>query len=562
MIFFIVKNADPLDMKKIKYDIMENKSEKLTPNDAVLISWNEVFENLAELKRALQYAVSKDAHCLNMLSQAKKLYGMDFSEDGEKTTEIKAIIDNHLFYWAHPLIGNIANSPNLRPHDISQQYRLNWNLLEKYKGPQTLAKIDELFNTYRIDRSGRDQVRICHNIYELARAFYGEVTSCASRRLEKLLALKLCQSAGLYENQRNMLTEFYNKHIKSLKDNISNGRFHMEYCSYYFNGIDWKSNNEKCADRVDELICLTINKDYEWRGLLSKECLEVWNKLPPTIRCAILINDLRKCFGNVGEPERMSMTCDSNFGSYRPSKAAGKDFLPVLGFNGGRFLWSWNRDENHPATQTYRYYLCPLWAGPSGHTGGSLKFWKKMLGDAFDKNGYAITVASSFFIFWRLYFDKRISANHTLTETFEATWCKEITGAFNGNITPDPNQHNNLPPEGDAFQFISYQANLFNRPSVDPITLFMHLRKVYFRVTDDSMKAYKNLKALIDEERVNVFNAGYWLPQWSRELSQKQGQNVQSFAETFSGKLSGVFTGFRLLDKKTKDIIMSYIIRK
>ena len=61
---------------------------------------------------------------------------------------------------------------------------------------ESRRKIAELFTEGflpKLDRAGRDQIKLVTNITELARAFIGEVTTTASRRLERIFALKICQ---------------------------------------------------------------------------------------------------------------------------------------------------------------------------------------------------------------------------------------------------------------------------------------------------------------------------------------------------------------------------------
>lgn len=81
----------------------------------------------------------------------------------------------------------------------------------------------------------------------------------------------------------------------------------------------------------------------------------------------------------------------------------------------------------HSVTAGYRKAFMPLWAGPSGHAAGLLDFYEQYL-DANDftfegkRLPISLVILPTMFTFWRLYYDKRISAVHTLAETFEGDY--------------------------------------------------------------------------------------------------------------------------------------------
>jgi hypothetical protein len=204
--------------------------------------------------------------------------------------------------------------------------------------------------------------------------------------------------------------------------------------------------------------------------------------------------------------------------------------------------WSWNRHERHQVTKTYRYFLCPLWAGSSGHTGGGIEFWTQALGERVRTQTSAI-VCSGLFTLWRLYYDKRISGFHTLVETFEASCNQNVIGNVGTTAFPKNalKQVDILKTKGtikeDDLELIVYCAT--QSPSsplpqkqfcVDPILLLRAVKIKYYDSTEGNHAAKQaELNRLIIQAKDSLTQNGYKVLQWTDEISKARGTSVQSF---------------------------------
>jgi len=284
---------------------------------------------------------------------------------------------------------------------------------------------------------------------------------------------------------------------------------------------------------------------------LATRCKIAWLRLPPVIRCATLLNEYRvawnKTSGRNEENERTSM-CVPDLGktlldakgtipplTYQVKDSADSRHIPHLTTRKADFTWSWNRDEYADATITYRVYLCPLWAGASGHTAGGIQFWlHSLLPPDFGDDG-AIVVAASLFVLWRLYYDRRITGNHTLVETFESTCIPSITGPLEGVELPQRGDDLEGSPD-DAWHILqACSCNLGGSKlhSLDPLRLLSLLEQLFV-----CNRSQAGLEVLIDKERLAV-SEFYWMPQWSKELTPKISVDVASFTrDTYTQKYS------------------------
>ena len=202
-----------------------------------------------------------------------------------------------------------------------------------------------------------------------------------------------------------------------------------------------------------------------------------------------------------------------------------------------RFAWSWNRDEYAISTKTYRHFLCPLWAGPSGHTAGAMMFCAKSIGvpgkqallESELSAAQRATVATGFFTFWRLYFDKRISPCHTLAETFEAT-CLPFAKNNVQLSLPIESKIPKIALGDDAFLLI--QKCLQLHPGfVDPILLLRSIGASYLR-GNTFAEQFAALEADIDTERTQL-SVQFTVPVWSWTLQKTQGLETRSFAQKY-----------------------------
>lgn len=581
MIFFVIPKTG-------KRKVESNYQERLTKN-YLLISWNEVYSTLYELKKAVFNCAKYDPVCQKMSENAKEVFGInlipffplnmdekvDYSiADDSMNTETERIVNKVFSDWANPMIGNIANSPQIRPDTCRDNYEKNWNVCSFIDGV-TKKEITELFKTFgSLTRAGRDQVKIVYNITELTRAIIGEITTNATRRLEKILALRLCHSDQLHEKQKNMIDEYLKKRGNKLAEEIKKtgkevqgvmNEFHawksFEYCKYYLpQEIGNLTDRNQLLQLICELVKSAINKNYiipndkkseEDFPALLKRTLKIWSKIPHTIRCAILMNDFRKVDSlQAKNPAKTSIEAIEK--SFCITKAAGNSHVPKFQSQGRDLTWSWNRDEYHPTTTTYRSRLLPLWGGPSGHAGGNLAFWKEALGDHFPLDG-AITITCGLFALWRLYYDRRISPNHTMAETFEATFTEPITGITSENLkTKVILKFSSSAPStstDDAFDFVSscsgvLKGNPKDYYSVAPICLMAKLYQTYYSMSINYQENYKKLEEQLNIEKEKLTSNHYWIPEWSKEISTKIGTKVKQFGFTTEDKPSLAYLKF------------------
>src|SRR5262249_27271654 len=146
------------------------------------------------------------------------------------------------------------------------------------------------------------QVRVVFNIVELARAIIGEITSKATRRLEKILALRLCQSPELLFQQMQMFRAFLKTKGNEIKrrllltepeDRIIPWEC-LQYLRYYLPAEVWAITGEPRWQLVSFLVntatgqALLDQKTSDIDPTLLDSCRQVWRTIPQTVRCAIL----------------------------------------------------------------------------------------------------------------------------------------------------------------------------------------------------------------------------------------------------------------------------------
>lgn len=635
MIFFLTQDGKT-DYTFVTNPDVTNQYPKWGNNSKV-VAWNEVypwdssltkpsnFNDLAKDKKELQTylkkllnplltaimaAANSDDICKELCAQAKSLFGLQLdyflsgnlfdsgvSNDANNVSveQIQAIVLDTLQDWAHPAIGNMSNSPKVRPATRQEQYVTNWDSCQ-FLDSNTKDSIDKLFEYMPpLSKSSRDQVRICHNIVDLARAFLGEVTCYVSRRLEKMLALQLCNSQKLHDKQKEMINKFLNDkkpYLERLVKNhtATNDMWHFfEYLFYYLPNNVKDLNGDQLWDLIETLIdgATNDNVQTDQQNDIIKNSNIIWKTIPKTVRCAILMNDFRsiwmknsskdfiKQFNiNLNNPDKFSMVFDKLPGDtsfvkeYKIDKAADQSHVPKFQTVEGRNrkntswskAWSWNRHERHAATITYRYFLCPLWAGPSGHTGGGLKFWLNLL-DTDAPQETSMVVTSGLFTLWRLYYDKRISGFHTMAETYEAS-CSEdvlqekVTTTFSQQM--DASRKQEIVTATDAMKLVklaSTQSSTNKQDLVDPIKLLEVLKIKYYDPTagTHSDKIVK-LNEQIAAEQKKLTDNGISVIKWTSEISTKQGTDVKNFSKVLEDiKCKALNTEGRLSRSLFKD---------
>lgn len=565
MIFFIIEKAKRgvNDYTSVTSPSQRNNKPEIK-GEFNLISWNEVpeYSDLAKLTDAVLKEAKVDSVCQDICKQALEQYGIDpFLENcGNGNLEretMKTIRDKIFFQWAHPMIGNIGNSPQVRPQLYYYQYYQNWDnctCIDKI----TKEKINELYKTLDpMNRSARDQVRICYSITELTRAIIGEITSVSSRRLDKIFALQLCKSQTLKAQQIELIQRIITKISTTLQQNFfspeKSGFKCTEYLKYFMPDV-LRLEVDAQWYLYEKLINIATGYQYKITSIYTPTVDEntiinaasdnVWKKFPDPIKCAVLINSFRRIVGVINGPQKYStgITDTKNIENkvyeapYGLILAASNSHVPKISFvakSDRSLTHSWNRDEYHLGTKTYRHYLMHLWGGPSGHGTGNVAFVKKKLGADLKPEDPNI-ILTGLFAFWRLYYDKRISVVHTLAETMEGSL------SFSGYTdTLNINFSSTIPDvtSGDAYEIIE-KCSLNKEPGnynfVDPIKIMKTLKKKYYKYEAGKVShevAFKNLQEQCDGLRTELTGSNNFnVPQWTKDLSDKTGMSVQSFA--------------------------------
>ena len=451
------------EIKTVK-DLFEAVLE-VAKKDDVCKDMNEQFHNLYG-----SYIFS--------LNQTEGIFERFLADPQKSTideTDERYIIKTIYECWPHPMIGNVANSPGCRPQTWDDQYIQNWApFAPKYMSSATKNEIDLLFkdpNTYGLQKkikSGRDQCRMCKDWTELARAVIGEISSYISKLLEKIYALELCQSQRILEKQKELLKKIakeeaykYPKEEKlyTLKELFINKwgfdpLEQTEYLKRFFTDLNKLSNkdakwfgfatiiNSVFEEPIIDLETNQLNEaDTEKIASIKNQCA----LYPPGIICAMLFSDIKKYYRispTINSTE-VDDTSDKFFKHCTITNKVVKEFIPRLttGLGHSLYLGGCMRDEANKSTQTNRHFLMPLWAGPSGHANGILAFYNEFFNTSYPPNELIIpytpyfnnltqlanVILPTMFAFWRLYYDKRISSDHTLAETYDAifyTWEK------------------------------------------------------------------------------------------------------------------------------------------
>ncbi|MCP3097860.1 C48 family peptidase [Myxococcus sp. K15C18031901] len=592
MIFFIVPRFEaegiPRPLEPISFiDPRTEPLEGATPEDLCFVAWMEVYPTLREMLEHILAAALEDPVCLGMLGTLEQEGGLALLRPGflgsrNHLRRTAALFWEVLADWSDPRVGN-PQSPTPAPQDPQKlvgMWREFFNLKEESVKAMGQYLKDQR-GVYRHSAAPRAQVRAFHNIIDLARAILGEVTTQPVKRLDKLLALKLSQSRKLAERQRVLISLYWMRKGAALLKKVDEGKATMlgtQYLRYYFGTQLSKlvdGDPKRVRALLEALIDIALGKSpASSEDEALRRCLDIFRRLPPTVRCTMLFNDLRKWMESKEEQTfvRASLVLGGPLTpnsqgfphlwplDYRAMDPGGNP--PVYPVNKSTFLRAWNPDERAPYAMAYRMNLCPMWAGPSGHTVNALIHWTDSLGDDAPADT-ATVVACSLFLFWRLYYDKRVSAAHTLTETFEATIVaaldkeerKRLKEGF--VVEPAPPQRRPgrssgsdgdelsgvslrgsdgpssqgivLPDFDDAYDLVRACALTSGsaKGAIHPIGLVRTLFRALWR--SSAFAAYDDLRFQVDEERERLTRAGYVLQQWSHDGSTESGIAVKSY---------------------------------
>lgn len=602
----------------------------LTQYNVRFISWNETvyklasgeelrIQNVTGLKQAVFDVAQSDPVCKGMKEQFQIQYGIDIFELWSDTgNEGYHIIGDVFSKWAHPMIGNVLVSAGIRPQTSESQYVKNWDSFPKSKMTATTkakikAMIDESMaldpasgavsaaGLGRLTHSSRDQVRMCKDMTELARAVIGEITTYATKKLEKIYALELCNSAYFLEAQKHFLNmivyahsnskDQYNlenlfKNVRGPDGSIRNSIQLTEYIYFYFPQLATLCKDNQWV-AFAKLINICIDEYYwiiyrEPADLAAKaiidESVNNFMKFPPIIRGAMIINAIRKFDRPPNSKRYAAQIKDATGVHWEIEEAPGPKFIPELSIasgTGGRHvstknvcLWNWTRDEKHPATSSYRQWLMPLWGGPSGHAAGLIDFYTIYLGtDIIEVSGrgmpIGLIILPTMFAFWRLYYDKRICAVHTMAETFDAGLTHALADgiivkgktSFNERRGYVRSQINAEAATAQLSEFLKYDeifetithlpdlsGDIFNDTGVlHPVRIMAQIKNKYYVAPKEGEKAIDSidaLKGIIDSLRASLTAKGYEVPRWACPIN-----GIDSAPTIAESRSNNVFRG-------------------
>ncbi|WP_024858993.1 DUF6603 domain-containing protein [Ruminococcus albus] len=611
MIFFMINKGEDNKVKEDEYfeisDFYDEKTKgKITEANIQLIAWNQAkrngkfSDNVKQLFTNILDVATHDDVCNNYAAQFSTLYAKNdetidiigefkkyvntYNPDVKNEDDISGIFKTVYEYWAHPMIGNVANSPQCRPQDNIDQYLKNWAKFDpKYMSEETKDRVFELCcypgtaGLKKLEKSSRDQVRICKDWTELARAVIGEVTAYISKMLEKIFAFDLCASKKLEANQKKLLELIVNcnyktgKKYKSLKNLFlckKNRMEMLEYIYFYYKkDLDKLKSKESqwyffasfinsiyekiIPDTEFESVVVTADDKEIIKGVLDRSKL-----MPATMRCAMVFNAVRKFAYATGQI-RNSIEYDEIdrskfFTKCKVKLAADKNFIPTLEENMKGLLWSWTRDEKDYTTLTNRHYLMPLWAGPSGHSNGMMGFVDYYFNDySKDHSVYfnksvenARIVLPSMFAFWRLYYDKRITGVHSLAETFDAslyyfsTWDSKNKKEKNSWCNSEINR------QIKEVEILKALVNEYDDPMdlldgnavFGSIVVMYRLYLIYYKKDKTISENIALLKDEIEKRKKAMMDKGLMVIEWSHDII-KSGEKIR---EMVSSVLSSV----------------------
>ncbi len=609
MILFMVKKSEgtPPERYPIPLRYPDSEDAKITESNVRFISWNEADYQLSDgtikeiinidlLKLAVQDAAMQDKDvCGIMIKQFKEQYSIDICALWDNLTDPAYHIIGDVFaQWPHPMIGNMVVSSGIRPQTYEEQYTKNWGSFpDDYMTAKTKAVIKELIDESlshdpesqkasaaglrRLAKSSRDQVRCCKDMTELARAVIGEITTYASKKLEKIYALELCNSDRFLAAQKEFIKRVVlirsgdriavSPKLQNLFINFSgNPIIATEYFYFYFPYLaalqkehQWIAFIHLLNGYLGSGCEIPCDRPAEKEtGKLIDVCVEEYSKFPPIIRGAMIINAIRKFNKPLGRRRYSFQIVDESKGRWEIVDAPDSFFIPTLPkwmpVNPDDkvpliLLWNWTRNEMHPVTAGYRKCLVPLWAGPSGHSAGLLDFYWDYFGtDYFSFEGKlmpaSLVILPTMFAFWRLYYDKRICAVHTLAETFEGALSRTNSFIRKEHLAGQINAEASTvyTPYQDVFETIRLltvsTSKFINITGVmHPVRILEQVRATHYDTLsgEDGIAKINALNNIIDDLRRRLKDQHYEVPRWSQPIIYKDG----SIAESAGGDAFG-----------------------
>lgn len=526
MIFFVSskKHEDPT--VSLRDGVTPKELEKIHSTGNVKIhTWSHYYGTLEELLQAVLDEAREDPICQATIARFHDQFEHDLLADDSTT---RGLWSDVVTEWGSSMTGNLERSPALRYMRPSEQAAM-WAKNAKIKEANA-EWLDSIALEDEPTRAFRDQVRVFQNITVAARAITGEVACAVTKRLEKLLALRLCRSRELLDRQAALIELGARAQAENLGLAIeADNEFpkSAQYCSYYlppmarirsaqgFKALFFRLTNMAMGKRV---LIADEPADAGERSAIE-DCIGIFRRLPPVIRCAIILNDTKRVNKRVEavSPKTFSRIIATGRDRFsvlaegRPAK-----YVPQI----HSMINKWNQDEYSEAVITYRTYLCPLWGGTSGHMHGLMHYWHSA---CVAPQGTPQVIACSMFALWRLYYDKRITPVHTITETFEATFNQDdvVWPAWSGFVW-QPSR------EESAWSVVSRCEIKGGHDAIDPIKL-MNSLILWAWPAQRFVVGYRLLKQLLDSERKALLDQNYVVPQWSHDTTGNSGTNVKQF---------------------------------
>ncbi len=481
----------------------------------------------------------------------------------------------------------------------------NWSKLSSNSiNAVTREKIQELFTNEAIElpklkRAGRDQLKVVTNIIELARAFIGDVTTTTTRRLEKIYALRICQSKEIKKVAVRILKNaLQNNLLENIKTGINLNAHHttpthkFQYSKYYFPEMTELSLNGLIhfLKWTFEQLTAEVFTHEEDAHLTSQETAILtkikgqWVKFPENIRLAILFNDITRGLKTEYDDENFSFYFLKIYKKSSKRNESETFKLGNIGFGGTvtdvygidvndasdkdalQFVTTYLQNEYDETIQTYRIFLMPLSGNDGGHVTQCITSWihfnnsdvqvhkehfeYRKTKDVFPAKGGAV-IACLLFSFWRLYYDRRLSSYHTLLESFERTNTAAMIDAYEPdekNLFPDlvstgqsKRSKNEIKFDLDALSYLNQSIRLGGRFigkrawMIHPMYLMDTLYKAFYLRSVDSIS--ENQITILDHQ-ANFERLSEQVDSLRDELTD-QGFFIPRFSYEFSQK-----TGF------------------
>ena len=211
----------------------------------------------------------------------------------------------------------------------------------------------------------------------------------------------------------------------------------------------------------------------------------------------------------------------------------------------------------------------PLWAGPSGHASTLLRNFNYLFNTSKTEEKHielANVLLPSMFAFWRLYYDKRISGNHTLAESLEAVF---YTTADKNS--PGSRDKNDIEYGRCQFNYINFLINFHGDPIhysdednyelltklsftdgtrlningiYNSVAIIYRIYKKHYNIKQNVGTNISNLKGIIEGlEKKLKEEKGYDVIKWAKDIiytKDEEGESVDFLMRNLSIRKASV----------------------